>query len=194
MLRSALLALLAVGVAIGGGAGSVWLAIGAGGTIGAIELGGWTSLPDRGTPTSDPYARAQLARDGMLALGHAEGLAFTAERDSQGRPLVRECRYTLSGTLPAARLWTLHAATPDLEPVAGPTGRPATLNSYGALYGRDGAVDVAIGAPAAPGNWLPVTGAGSMVLILMLYDTPLAGDADLADTALPRITLEGCDG
>jgi hypothetical protein len=194
VLRSALLALLAVCVAIVGGAGSVWLAIGAGGTIGAVEVGGWTSLPDRGTPTSDPYARAQLARDGTLALGHAEGLAFTTNRDSQGRQLSRECRYALSGTLPAARLWTLHAATPGLEPFVGPTGRTAALNAYGALYGREGTVDVAIGAPAAPGNWLPVTGTGPMVLVLMLYDTPLAGDADLAGTALPRITLEGCDG
>lgn len=193
MLRSALLTLLALMLAIVGGSASVWLALDARETVGAVTENGWVTVPDRGSPGSDPYSRARLARDGALALGHAEGVTFTAERDSDGRELRRECRYTLSGPLPASRLWTLHATDAGLAPIPDRSGRAGALNSFEALFAPEGTVAVSISAQPAAGNWLAISGTGVMMLVLTFYDTPLSGDADLTGVNLPTIAAGLCD-
>ncbi|MBX3568741.1 MAG: DUF1214 domain-containing protein [Rhizobiaceae bacterium] len=192
MLRSAALAAVAATIAIVGGAGSAWLAVDARDTVGVVSVGGWTALPDRGSPGSDPYARAQLARDGVLPLGQAEGLTFSADQDADGRPLLRDCRYRLAGGMPPARLWTLHADDPQFGPIAGPGGRVMALNSYVALYGDGGTIRVEVSPRPEPGNWLGVAGTGRMVLVLTLYDTPLAGGTEFSDVALPSIVRVDC--
>lgn len=192
MLRTVLLTLLTLAVAIGGGAVSVWMALGEG--AGAVNVGGWTTLPDAGAEDADPYSRAQAARDGLLALGRNEGLAFAATRDSAGDALRRECAYTVEGKMPAARLWTLHAADRQGVAVATGTRRDAFLSSWAVLFRPDDALAITVGAQPAPGNWLATSGSGPMQLVLTLYDTPLAGEAGMADTVMPRVLKAGCDG
>lgn len=180
MLKSALLVLLSLTVAIGGGALSAWYALADGDTV---EIGGWRTAPESASSGSNPYARARLARDGVLAMGQAEGLSLVADRDAGGAPLRRDCRYTIAGGLPAGRLWTLHVA-----PVS---AAGASLNSFGALYRDDGALAVTASPAPAPGNWLPTAGTGPLAFMLTVYDKPIAPADDLP---LPTITLEGCDG
>ncbi len=55
----------------------------------------------------DPYAHAIIARTAELPLGSAEGLSFIAHTDSEDAPLRPECDYTISGTVPPTRYWTL---------------------------------------------------------------------------------------
>lgn len=47
---------------------------------------------------------------------------------------------------------------------------------------------------AAPGNWLPVAGAGPLRFVLNFYDTPIAASTGLSDVKLPAILRIGCDG
>ena len=49
--------------------------------------GAWTAWPHAGSPDADPYSIAMLARTGEVPLGAGEGIAFTAEIDSDGAPL-----------------------------------------------------------------------------------------------------------
>ena len=189
MFKTALLVLFSLVVAIGGGAASVWYALSAPEGVGAVALGGWSTYPDMGTSDADPYSKAMVAREGLLALGRAEGLAFIAQRDSTGEPLVRECRYTIEGTIPPARIWTLYAADRDMAAIA-----PArALNAQEVLYSPDNSLRIAVGAGPAPGNWLPTSGTGPMALVLTLYDTPAAISTGVSDIQLPRITKVGCD-
>lgn len=190
MLKTALLTLLTLVVAVGGGAASVWYALSAPEGVGATVIGGWSTYPDMGTPDADPYSKARVAREGLLALGRAEGLTFVAQRDMAGDALVRECRYTVDGTLPPARIWTLYAADRDLNALA-----PArALNAQEVLYQADNSLRVSVGAMPAPGNWLTTSGGGPMALVLTLYDTPVAVSTGVSDIVLPKIAKVGCDG
>jgi hypothetical protein len=190
MLRIALLTLLALAVAIGGGAASVWYALGSEESIGATAVGTWLTYPDLGTVNADPYSRAKVAREGALVLGRAEGLRFVAQRDAAGEPLVRQCRYTVEGTIPPARIWTLYAAERGGAPV--PPAR--ALNAQIVTYLPGGSLAATVGARAAPGNWLATSGSGPMALVLTLYDSPVAVSTGVSDIQLPRIAKVGCDG
>lgn len=193
MFRTLFLTVLVLVVAIGGGAGSVWLALNASEGIGAVAIGGWTAYPDVGTRNADTYSKARFAREGGLALGRAEGIAFAAQRDSGGAPLRRECTYTIEGALPSARFWTIYAADEQRIVLPPPTRRVPALHSLEMLRTIDGAIKITISGHPAPGNWLGVTGNGPMQLVLTLYDTPSATAARVLEIELPQVLRTGCD-
>ena len=193
MLKTALLTLLALSIAIGGGAASVWYALKEEEAIGALAIGGWTTYPDIGTPHADPYSKAKVAREGLLALGRAEGLAFTATHDAAGDPLLRQCAYRMEGTLPSARFWTLHATDLQGGVIRSGTPRAVALDSYEAIRQPDNSVVITVGAHPAPGNWLAISGTGPMSFVLILYDTTIATSTEIAGVELPQILKVGCD-
>lgn len=192
MLRTAFLILLVLAVSIGGGGYSLWHVLQAREGVGVVTVGRWTAFPDMGTPDSDPYSKARVAREGVLALGRAEGLSFTAERDSSGDPLQRQCDYRVDGTVPAARFWTLYAADESATTIRTGNQRPAALHSLELLRFADDEIVIQVGPRPFAGNWLDVEGSGGMVLVLTLYDTPIASSTGLADVRLPEIVRVGC--
>lgn len=193
MLKTVFLSLLVLAIAIGGGAASVWYALQAREGIGAVAVGPWTTFPDLGTPQADPYSKARIAREGVLSLGLTEGLTFIAQKDSDGRVLRRDCSYTIDGTFPPARFWTLYAAEPSRAVIQGGHLRPPALHSNEVLRRADNAVSIAVGRDPTPGNWLPVAGTGPMSFVLTLYDSPAASSSGIADVALPRIAKAACN-
>ena len=121
MLRTVILTLAMLAIAIGGGAASVWYTLQAQEGIGAVTIGNWTAYPNMGAPDADPYSKARAAREGVLALGRAEGLAFFSNRDSTGATLSRKCSYLVEGATPPARILDVLCG----RPVAGRAcGRP----------------------------------------------------------------------
>lgn len=192
MLRTALLILIVLAVSIGGGGYSLWHVLQAREGVGVVTVGRWTAFPDMGTLDSDPYSKARVAREGVLALGRAEGLSFTAERDSSGNLLQRQCDYRVDGTVPAARFWTLYAADQASVAITSGGQRQAALHSLELLRFKDDEIVIQVGPRPSPGNWLDVDGSGRMVLVLTLYDTPIASSTGLADVKLPDIVRVGC--
>ncbi|MDX8440420.1 DUF1214 domain-containing protein [Mesorhizobium australafricanum] len=193
MLKNAILTLLSLAIAIGLGGYSVWYALNAQDGVGAIRIGQWTAFPEVGTLAADPYSKARVAREGVLALGQAEGLAFVAERDDAGQPLKRECAYTIAGGYPTARFWTLYAADQSLGVIDTGKSRQSALQSYEVLRQPDNSVVVSVGNRPAPGNWLLTGGSGKMYFVLTFYDTPIASSTGLSDVTLPRILKAGCN-
>lgn len=193
MLKNAFLTLLALAIAVVGGGGSVWYALKTQDGIGAIRIGPWTAFPDIGTQAADPYSKARVAREGILALGQAEGLSFIAERDSDGEQLKRQCAYEIEGGFPTARFWTLYAADQTLGVVETGKSRLAALQSYQVLRQPDNAVVISVSNRPAPGNWLLSDGFGRMYLVLTFYDTPIASSTGLSDVTLPQIVKVGCN-
>lgn len=193
MLKNAFLMMLSLAIAIGGGGASVWYALKIQDGVGAIRIGQWTAFPDIGTPAADPYSKARVAREGVLALGRAEGLSFVAENDAAGDQLKRECTYRIEGGFPTARFWTLYAADISLGVVE--TGKPrlAALQSYEVLRQADNSVIISVGHHPMQGNWLLTDGSGRMYFVLTFYDTPIASSTGLSDVSLPRIVKAGCD-
>ncbi|MGB3539635.1 MAG: DUF1214 domain-containing protein [Mesorhizobium sp.] len=193
MLKNVFLTLLALAIAIGGGGGSVWYMLKAQEGVGAIRVGMWTAFPDIGTPEADPYSKARVAREGVLALGRAEGLAFVAKQDSGGEQLRRECSYSIEGGFPTARFWTLYAADQSLDVIVTGKPRPAALQSYEILRQPDNSAIISVSNNPSPGNWLPVQGTGTMYFVLTFYDTPIASSTGLSDVVLPQILKAGCN-
>jgi len=194
LFRIPLVIALALALAFGlGVAGSVW-ALRATVGFGAIALGPWTAFPAAQTTAADPYAKAHRARDGRLLLGSAEGLAFTAAADSEGRNLVARCRYRIEGITPPARLWTLHAADREGNPLSATRpDLPTGVNAWSVLRRPDGSFVIDIASAATPGNWLAVPeGREAFLLVLTLLDTPTAGSSGVIDLAMPGIVRLGC--
>jgi len=192
MLRTVLLILVTLAIAIGGGAGSVWYALQAREGVGTVTVGSWTAYPSMGAPDADPYSKARAARQGLLALGRAEGVAFFATRDAGGVQLSRKCSYKIEGSAPPARFWTLYAADEALRMITGDRRREPALQSLDVLRNADSSFAVAVGPDAMPGNWLSVAGEGPMVFVLTLYDTPAAGNIGVEDVGLPKVLRIGC--
>jgi hypothetical protein len=193
MLKTAFLTLVVLSVSIGGGAASVWYALQAQEGVGAVTIGGWTAFPDIGTPEADPYSKARVAREVVLSLGRAEGLSFTAQRDSTGEPLRQECQYRIEGTVPSARFWTIHPADQTGTPIGSGRRRAVALHSYELLRAADDSVAISIGPRPDPGNWLPLSGSGPVSFVLTLYDTPVASSTGVSDVELPQILKVDCD-
>lgn len=192
MLKTILITLLALLIAIPGGAATVWYALQSDESFGAVEVDGWTAFPDLGTAAADPYTDARVALEGALALGTAEGLSFVAQRDSQGGALRRECAYMVDGVFPSARFWTLYAADASLAPLDSGRRRRAVTHSYEVIRKPDNVVAISVASGAQPGNWLPVAGSGPMSLVLTLYDTPLASSTGLSQVTMPKVVRTGC--
>lgn len=194
MLKTPFLIALTLAIAFGLGAGSAWWALDRFDGLSTLVVGEWSAQPFAGTPDADPYSRAQAARSASLPLGHAEGIAFVATRDAAGDRLSRDCAYTLSGALPPARFYTLHARGVDGAII--PTGslRVPALHSLTLLRGADGAARIVVGPDAAAGNWLPVTGSGALDLVLTLYDTPVVSSVSIGEVKLPKIERGQCRG
>jgi hypothetical protein len=193
MFRNALLILLTLTIAIGGGAASAWYALGSIGALDTIQVGGWVAYPDAGTPQADPYAKARIAREASLPLGQAEGLPFFASRDAGGELLRRDCDYRIEGQFPQARFWTLQVALADRLQRAVSRERSIGINSFGVLRNGDNTVTISASRSVSPGNWLPVIGAGPMTLVLTFYDTPIASNQNIMEIFLPEVLRVRCD-
>jgi len=193
MLKTAFLIFVVIAIAIVGGGVSVWYALRINEGVGALTIGQWTAYPYIGTPDADPYSKARSAREGLLSLGPAEGISFSAQYDSDGEALRRDCTYTVEGPVPSARFWTLYAADPAGAVIRGAERRAGALHSYQLTRLVDNSVAITAGAHASPGNWLAISGVGPMTLVLTFFDTPIASSTGAADVVLPSIIKAGCD-
>ncbi|MGI6851538.1 DUF1214 domain-containing protein [Mesorhizobium sp. 1B3] len=194
MLQRIFLTLFVFAASVGGGAASVWYILGTQEGIGALTIGGWTAFPKIGTPGADPYSKARIAREGVLSLGRAEGLTFIAERDSDGRPLRRDCSYSVKGSTPPARFWTLFAADKSLVVLDDGGARFPATHSQEILRRADNSFIIAFGPHPVAGNWIPIKGTGPMTFLLTLYDTPIETNTGIDGIELPQVTRTVCDG
>jgi hypothetical protein len=160
-------------VAAAVGLGATWLALNQGTAFGAVTLGAWTAWPKNGTTEIDPYARAGIARSGQLPVGSGDGVAFYARTDDRGRPFDGRCDVLVSGTTPPARFWTMTLYDPDGRLVANSVNRHG-FTSQEIVRRADGSFEIVIAPRARAGNWLPAGGIERYVLVLRLYDTPVA--------------------
>ena len=191
-LRSLFHIFIILAIGLGGGATSAWYALQNAHGFGAITLGQWTAWPLAGNVDADPYTEAKVARDGSVPLGAAEGLAFEAQVDSEGNLLLRQCRYQMLGSTPSARLWTLSAYGLNNAVIPPVEGGINTVFSREILRAANGSFRINISSSALPGNWLSTSGSGPMKLVLRLYDTPITGNAGLADPDMPVVVKTEC--
>jgi hypothetical protein len=141
---------------------------------------------------ADPYAAARAARDGTLALGAAEGVAFTAVADDEGRTLDPRCHYAVAGPVPPGELWTLAVTDRAGRPPVNPAGRIG-FTSRDVIRRADGTVEIAVGPSMRPGNAVPAPGLASLRLTLRVYSPRLAADLPGREE-MPAIRRLDCAG
>lgn len=193
-MRLLLGALLALAVAAAIGLGSTWFALTRNVAFGAMTIGSWTAYPKTGGAEIDPYARAGIARSGVLPMGLGDGVAFIAATDDAHRPLDGRCDVVVSGNTPQARFFTLTIYDRDGRLIPNALRRHG-FTSQELVRKSDGRFEVAIAPRARPGNWLPTGGVERYVLVMRFYDTPV-GVATRAEREAPMPTIisrsEGC--
>lgn len=160
--------LVCLGIALAGGLGSAMYLISAGSPLTTRQLGPWQLWKDAGRVEADPYTRAHLATTGRLPIGSRNALYFMAARDSAGARLDTGCDYTVSGRGPGALWWSLSAYDADGQLFANEAQRYAFASAT-VMRGADGAYAISVSREARAGNWLPVTGRGSLRLMLSVY-------------------------
>ncbi|MGU3574748.1 DUF1214 domain-containing protein [Brucellaceae bacterium C25G] len=175
-------------VALGGGIWSARWALDHFGGFNELRSGEWVSYPSAGNPNADPYAKARSARSAHLSLGSAEGLIFYARTSSDGKILERGCSYRITGTNPNARLWTLFVIDNNGTLLSSNKTLPTSLLSSHIVYNDNGSFDINISQQAQGNNWLSVDGSGQFILVMTLYDTPVASSSSFSDITMPRIT------
>ena len=183
--------LIGLAIAICVGFGASYYALTDGRLFAAVRVGPWVAWPDVGQPMPNPYTRAYLARSGLLQLGYAEGIQFTAFTDDAGDPLDSNCSYRVTGFVPGASFWTL-AAT-DLQG-ANIAASPNLLTLHSERIARtgDGALDASIGSSFAPRNWLEIEPGGAFMLLLTLYDAVVFSGGNTTIENMPSVQKVEC--
>jgi len=170
------------------GLGATYFALSRGAAFGALKIGAWTAWPKTGTADADPYARATIARSGVLPTGLGDGVTFIAYGDDDGRPFDGRCDVVLSGITPAARYWTLSLYSPSGELVANSVNRFG-FTSQEIVRSADGTFEITVAPRASAGNWLPTGGVERYQLLLRLYDSAV-GVSTRAGKEVPMPTIK----
>ncbi len=183
-----------LGIAVLGGFGSAWVMIHSGSHLTAATVGPWVTWTAAGRMDADPYTRAHTVRLGLLPLTSTLAMTYQAQTDSNGQRIHSSCVYTIDVTGLDAEWWSLAVFDERGGLIRNNADRYA-YNASTALRDADGGARIIIGREARPGNWLPTSGAGRLVLSLTIQDprwaTAASSDAPRA-RALPDIKTTSC--
>jgi hypothetical protein len=196
-LRSIAVGLCLVGCAVIVGLASAWWVLKKAPWMNpTVQVGAWKANLRAGSTNADMYTRANVALNGLLALGREETLYFIASHDDAGRPLRSACHYRVQGLPPQARWWSVTAYADDLFLFNAPNhhyslnGSTAKLDEKGQFAFTTGP-DPSSDAPAL--FWLPTPGERGLVLTLRLYNPAPGLQASPSSLVPPTIqALGGC--
>ena len=170
------------------GLGATYFALSRGAAFGALKIGAWTAWPKTGSADADPYARATIARSGVLPTGLGDGVTFIATGDDSGRSFDGRCDVVLSGITPTARYWTLSLYSPAGDLIANSVNRFG-FTSQEIVRAADGTFEITVAPRASAGNWLPTGGVERYQLLLRLYDSAV-GVSTRAGKEVPMPTIK----
>jgi hypothetical protein len=186
---------LAVIFVVGAGIGSSRYAIDHGWFLVTETNGPWRHWISEGRTDSDPYTRAHLAKSGALRIASDSAGIYEARYDTQGARLHSSCDYVIEGTDMGRLWWSIAVFDQSGELIANDAAR-YTFTRDTAAINPDGTFIVTLGRDARPGNWLPTSGAGRLVLVFTVLDpaTGLSDEARAERSAklLPTIRRDGC--
>jgi hypothetical protein len=156
--------------------------------------GPWQHWRDLGRASADPYTRAHIAISGKLRIASNSAGIFEARTDNFGARLHSSCNYVVEGTSMPGVWWSMAVFDSDGRMIPNDAGR-YEFTADTIAPNPDGSFIVTLGRDARPGNWLPTSGAGRLVLVFTVLD-PANGlsDEERAERnkLLPVIRRESC--
>jgi len=144
-----------------------------------------------GAVSAEPFTRAAIARDGVLALSRREARSFTLARDEDGLALEESCIYELEGETLPARWWSVMLYAPD-NYLARNSDRAFSIDATRIQDDATGRWRARIAPVRGEAlNWLSSRDARrGFSLTLRAYHP--SGDAVQLEQALPRLTRISC--
>ncbi len=177
-------------IAVLGGFGSAWVMIHSGSSLTAATAGPWVTWTAAGRLDADPYTRAHTVRLGQLPLNSTLALTYQAQTDAAGQRIHSSCVYVLDISALDAEWWSL-AVFDDRGGLIRNNANRYGYNASTILRDADGGARIVLSREAQPGNWLPTTGAGRLVLSLLVQDPKWVSDG-ARQRSLPEITTVAC--
>jgi hypothetical protein len=184
---------LFIGIVLILGLGSSWYMIERGSSLTTVSVGPWVSWTSAGRPDADPYTRANAARLGILPLSTTVSQTYVARVDDDGRALHSSCDYEVEGQEATGFWWSLAVYDAQGQLIPNTLERFAFTSDTVAIN-SNGSYVVKLSRDANPGNWLPVGGAGKLVLVFTVIDLDtrsISQDDDL-DQLAPAIVRKAC--
>lgn len=184
---------LFIGVVLILGLGSSWYMVERGSSLTTVTVGPWVSWVSAGRPDTDPYTRANAARLGIMPLSTAVSRTYVARVDDEGRALHSSCHYEVEGQEAAGFWWSLAVFDAQGQMIPNTLDR-FVFTSDTVAVNSDGSYVVKLSRDANPGNWLPVGGAGKLVLVFTVIDldTRTISQDDDIDQLAPAIVRKAC--
>ena len=171
------------------GIGSSLYAIDAGTRLTTVRGGPWVMWTQAAQRDVDPYTRARYAKSGSLPISTSIAATWEARLDADGRRLHSSCEYLIEAE-PVDATWFNIAVYDDKGLLIPNSAERYSFTSHSIAYNPDGSFFIVLARDARPGNWLPVGGAGRLILLLTIIEPKVS----VADTVrqLPSIRRIGC--
>ena len=186
--------ILTIMLAVTVGVWSSRFMIARGSPLSTDTYGPWQQWRSIGRESADPYTKAHIVTTGKLRISADSAGIFEARTDSQGARLHSSCNYIVEGANMRGLWWSLAVFDARGKLISNDADR-YEFTADTIAPNPNGSFVVTLGRDARPGNWLPTSGAGRLVLVLTVLDpaTGLSSEERVErNKHLPVITREGC--
>ncbi|MGI9475241.1 MAG: DUF1214 domain-containing protein [Hyphomicrobiaceae bacterium] len=180
-------------IAVFGGLLTSWYVIEQGAAFNTERIGPWVKWTLGGRLKSDPYSLIRNDQRTMLVFSSTFVSRYEATFDDSGRRLHSACHYAIEGPAPASAWWSINVFDGAGRLVPNASNRHG-FNAANIVPNADGTIRIDLAREARPGNWVPTSRAGRLVVVLESQNrTGDAGvPADQVRKALPSIRRIGC--
>lgn len=158
---------------------------------GMIAVGPWQTGKSFGTVDASTLTRAKVALSGLLALPSTEAMYFTAQTDSDGRPLDGRCNYVVRGGKLDGRWWSVTLYEGEGWLVKNAAKRWSVPASSVAID-EAGRWSFVVSPTMQNGTWLPTGSVPAFDLTLRLYHPSPMAIKSPETAQLPSIERKGC--
>lgn len=182
-------ALLFIAIALILGIGSSLYLVDNGSRLTTLRSGPWVMWSKASHRDLDPYTRARLAKVGSLPVSGTIAANWEARVDAEGKRLHSSCEYLIESE-PIDATWFSIAVFDDNGLLIPNSADRYSFTGQSLAANPDGSFYVVLARDARPGNWLPVGGAGRLVVLLTVIE-PKPSVIESA-SLLPTIRRIGC--
>lgn len=180
-------------IAVFGGLFSSWYVIGYGAAFNTERVGPWVKWTMSGRLNSDPYSLIRQDQRAMLVFSSTFVSRYEAAFDNSNRRLHSACHYAIEGPAPSSDWWSLNVYDAEGRLVPNASNRHG-FNAATVIPNTDASIRIDLAREAHPGNWVPTSRAGRIVVVLELQNR--TGDAVVPDDGeelvLPSIRRIDC--
>jgi hypothetical protein len=155
-----------------------------------IKNGPWHTNLANGSEKADPYTRASVAVNGILALRQSETIYYGSRVDDNGDWLNGDKVYRIEGNKPDARWWSITLYGTDYFLIPNELNR-YSYNMNNVKYDESGKFTFYVSNTPREGYWLPLNNNKRFALTLRLYNPGDSVRNNPATVELPHIIAEG---